>query len=106
MSIDSVDRLINLFLEAVDTSTHPQLSIDLLPRSNMELQRVAMEWNERSDAFHIYYGMIGAIDGWLCTIKCPSDVETQQIFFLGIIRDMTIMCKPCVMQIYASHICQ
>ena len=83
MSIDSADRLINLFLKAVDSSKHHHLSIDMLPKSEMECQKLAMEWQQRSGAFHIFYGMLGAIDGWLCTIERPSDVDAPGDYFSG-----------------------
>ena len=58
MSIDSAIRIINLFLKAVDNSKHPHLSIDLLPESEVELKLMAKEWQMRSHAYNIYFGML------------------------------------------------
>ena len=81
VSISSAQRLINDFLEAVEKSDHPFLSTDLLPESHSDHRRVADEWNDRSNAFGLYYGYLAAIDGWLCTIEQPWDVGNPADFF-------------------------
>ena len=83
MSLDSGKRIVNLFWDAVDKSDHRHLSIDLLPRNDTEIKDMAREWQMRSNAFHIYDGMLGAIDGWLCTIECPRDVPNPGDYFSG-----------------------
>ena len=105
-SFPSTNRVVNLFLEAVDKSTHSHLSIDLLPESDLERNRYAMEWNQRSDAFNLYYGLLGAIDGWLCTTERPYDVSNPSDFFLNIIKNTVSMYKRCVMLICVSYIFQ
>ena len=83
MSIESTNRVINLFLKAVDSSKHPHLSIDLLPETEIDIKLMAKEWQMRSRAYNIYYGMLGAIDGMLCTTERPSDVPHPSAYFSG-----------------------
>ena len=51
ISISSTHRVIDKFLSAVDLSSHPHLSTDLLPNSYNERIQVARQWEERSSAF-------------------------------------------------------
>ena len=44
---------------------------------------MAKKWDKCSRAFGLFYGCLGAIDGWLCTIERPSDVEDPSDFFSG-----------------------
>ena len=44
---------------------------------------MAEEWAERSDSWGLFDGCLAAIDGWLCTIEKPSDVENPSDFFSG-----------------------
>ena len=62
-SIRSVERVLDVFLEAVEESNHPFLSTDLLPTTEAERQKFAGEWAKRSRAFGIFDGCLGAIDG-------------------------------------------
>ena len=78
-----VERVLNVFLEAVEESNHPFLSTDLLPTTDAERQKFAGEWAKRSRAFGIFDGCLGAIDGWLCTIEKPSDVNNPSDYFSG-----------------------
>ena len=85
ISISSTHRVINKFLNAVDLSSHPHLSTDLLPNSYNERIQVARQWEERSSAFGCFFGCLGAIDGWLVRIVCPSyqrdDISNSTTFF-------------------------
>ena len=69
-------------LYAVDKNKHQSLSISL-PVTECERQKMADEWHQRSGAFGIYFGMLGAIDGWLCTIEKPNDVPNPSEYFSG-----------------------
>jgi len=53
------------------------------PETVLGRNKVADEWNKRSSASGLYYGCLAAIDGWLCTIEQPSDVDNPTDFFLG-----------------------
>ena len=64
MSESSVDWVINNFLHAVDHKLEIQI-----PSTPLELSKVANDWNLLSTAASgIYFGVVGAIDGWLATI--------------------------------------
>ena len=82
-SISSVDRIVDIFLNAVDLCSHVDLSVDLLPTEYNEQVRMAIDWNEKSGALGIYYGCIGAIDGWLCTMEKPADVINPTDYHSG-----------------------
>ena len=93
MSLKSADRCIDDFLEAVDKSKHKDLALDLLPEKEMDRNRMAVEWNQRSGAYHILYGMVGAIDGWLCTTERPSDLPNPSDFFSGHYQQFGFNCQ-------------
>ena len=80
-SLSTPDRIINRSLKAVDKSPHTNLSIDLLPRDEMEMNRNVLKCNSRSGAGHLYFGFIGAIDGLLCTCEKPPDVPNSSDYF-------------------------
>ena len=82
-SIRSAERVLDIFLDAVESSTHPFLSTDLLPETEVQRNKMAEEWAQRSDAFGLYDGCLSAIDGWLCTIEKPSDVDNPGDYFSG-----------------------
>ena len=54
ISIPSVDRILNNFLDAVDD----KLKIKL-PETNNELQKCADNWINISGAFGVFYGIVG-----------------------------------------------
>ena len=80
-SISSIHRVVGHFLDAVDLCQHKFLSTDLLPVGYSDRIRVAREWGERSSAFGIFFGCLGAMDGWLCTTEKPEDVDNPGDFF-------------------------
>ena len=47
VSISSVDRVVALFLDAVESSANPMLSIDLLPISYQDRMKMAEEWSNQ-----------------------------------------------------------
>ena len=83
MHIKSAERAIDRFLMAVDGCDHIDLSIGLLPKTDMDMKRMAHEWNSRSSASHAFFGVLSAIDGWLCTTEKPSDVSNPSDYFSG-----------------------
>ena len=82
ISIPSVHRVINMFLDAVEHSDELQIKI---PTTDGELRSHANEWNRRSGASGLYYGAVGAIDGWLACTNKPTrrDASNQTDFFSG-----------------------
>ena len=67
----------------MDISDHPLLSTDLLPKTSEERKKMADDWNSRSTASNIFYGHLGAIDGWLCCTEMPHDVTNPSDYFSG-----------------------
>ena len=53
-----------------------------LPESAEELKQSADDWNSLSTAGGFFYGVIGAIDGWLCTHNRPA-VDNGLDYFSG-----------------------
>jgi hypothetical protein len=74
--------VIKLFLDAIFYSDHPLLVIKL-PDWDEDLKRVSAEWSSRSSSFQILDGFLGAIDGWLCCMNKPSDVDNPGDYFSG-----------------------
>jgi len=79
-STASAKEIVNTFLCAVNRC--PQLLIEL-PSTSEELRKHADQWDNLSSAFHLYYGVVGAIDGWFAFINKPSSkaVTNQTDFF-------------------------
>ena len=82
-STSSIDRAISIFLDSVDVSKHKDLSTDLLPSSYDDLKKVSDEWSQRSSAYGIFHGCLGAIDGWLCATEKPADISNPVDFQSG-----------------------
>ena len=78
VSISVAHAKIKLFLEAVNKS----FTIDV-PWSTEELERCAAKWNEISVAFGVFHGCVGAIDGWLCCIYKPKNVDNTAHYYSG-----------------------
>ena len=68
MSYSSVHRIVNLFLLAVNTHEHFKIEVTQTPD---QLKACADGFQSISSSFGIYYGCIGAIDGWLCCVNSP-----------------------------------
>ena len=83
VGIVSAQRVIDVFIDATESSNHPFLSTDLLPEPHSDRRRVADEWGEQSGVYGLYYGYLAVIDGWMCTIEQPSDVDNPVDFFSG-----------------------
>ena len=81
-SLSSIKRAVGKFLDAVNRSDDKMLGVDL-PVSYEERTKVAQEWGARSEAFGLFYGCVGAIDGWLCTLEKPEDVPNPGDYFSG-----------------------
>ena len=78
VSIPVAHQKIKLFIQAVNKS----FTIDV-PRLTEELERCALEWNEKSGAFGMFHGCVGAINGWLCCICKPKNVDNTAHCFSG-----------------------
>ena len=87
ISLSSARRIVNKFLNAVQDC--PELALKL-PTTTEELKQHADDWEKLSGAFGLFYGAIGAIDGWLACIQAPSKNDpsfdgrpNQTCFFSG-----------------------
>ena len=82
-STDYINQCINKFLDAVDFCNHPMLTCDLLPKTPDELKKSADKWVKKSSAFMLFYGTVGAIDGFLQTTQKPKGVPNPTDYRSG-----------------------
>ena len=54
-----------------------------LPHTQADLFQLANGFDAISNAQSTFFGVIGAIDGWLCTTNKPSDVPNPGDFYSG-----------------------
>lgn len=82
ISYQSAHRVIHKFLNAV--VEHPALEIDM-PKTEEEFKKHADGWNKVSQAFGVFYGVVGAIDGLLIHTNKPAkdEVSNQADFYNG-----------------------
>ena len=78
-----MERVLNIFLNVVESSKHPFLSTNLLPETEAQRKKMAEECTQRSDTSGLYDGCLLAIDGWLYTIEKPSNVVNPGDYFSG-----------------------
>ena len=83
ISISSTQRVVNNFLDAV----HKKLAISI-PKTTVELSRCAQEWDKLSGANHLFYGVVGAIDGWLACTENQKEYSIQLIISAGTTTDL------------------
>ena len=83
MSLTACRKAIDAFLLAVDNSKDDQISIDLLPQTQVEKTKVKQEWKIISNSFSIMNGHLGPLDGWLCITNKPWDVTNPVDYFSG-----------------------
>jgi hypothetical protein len=77
MLIDSARRIGHKFWNAV--IFNPAFSLTL-PHTLEELEANASAFEEKSKAFGLYKGVIGALDGWLCDTNKPIVHNTSNFF--------------------------
>mmetsp|Transcript_6245 Transcript_6245/g.12916 ORF Transcript_6245/g.12916 Transcript_6245/m.12916 type:complete len:426 (-) Transcript_6245:105-1382(-) len=79
-SESAIQREVDRFLQAVDEKLEIRV-----PESPAELKKAADDWNDLSGASDVYYGMMGAIDGWLCCTNKPAvnEVDSVTDYFSG-----------------------
>ena len=80
MSDDSNRRINQMFIKAVINNERLRIH---LPKTHQDLTKLADGFDRISGALGLFYGVIGAIDGWLCTTQKPSDVENEGDYFSG-----------------------
>ena len=82
-SLNSGWRIVKKFVAAVLNCE--KLAIHL-PNTNAQLQALAKGFSDVSGALGIFYGVIGAIDGWLCTIEKPRKVPNPDDYYSGLYK--------------------
>ena len=73
MSDSSARRVVRMFIEAVNQCDQLKIS---LPTHN-ELEEVAMGFTAVSSADNAFHGVVGAIDGFLCSRIQPNTIEVS-----------------------------
>ena len=79
MSLKSAERIINNFLNAANNNFFFDINV---PLTNDNLRKCAQGFDSISSAYGMYYGCVGALDGWLCCIEKPS-VSNATDYFSG-----------------------
>ena len=69
INVRSAITIVDKFLYAVKNKSALAIKI---PKTRIELEKSADDWNKLSGAFGIYYGVVGTIDGWLACIEKPA----------------------------------
>lgn len=80
VSFGTTHRIVSRFLFAVNTCE--SLAIRL-PTTDEELKKVADGFDKVSSAGGLFYGVVGCIDGWLCTHNAPKGVRNPLDYFNG-----------------------
>jgi hypothetical protein len=80
MSYTTTFKKIEQFLVAVDSNDVFNINVPTTPH---ELKECANGWSNLSSAEGIYDGCIGAIDGWLCCINAPKEVDNKAHYYSG-----------------------
>ena len=100
ISLSSTKRVIELFLNAVDSNTTcPELQVHLPdPTIIAELDDMAKRWSNTSTAHRLFDGFLGALDGWLPRTEKPRGVTNQTDYFSGHYQcfglNVQAMCDP------------
>ena len=85
---------IKKFLDAVDFSTDPMLTSDLLPRSSVNLKKSTDEWVKKSSAFNLFMELLEPLLMVCCKPHRNQEMSpTQQTICQGIIINSASMCK-------------
>ena len=100
-SLDSGRRVVRKFVDAVLNCE--KLAINL-PTTEVQLLGLAQGFSNVSGARGIFYGVIAAIDGWLCTIEKPRIVPNPGDFYSGLYKryglNVQAMCDANLRFIY------
>lgn len=84
VSPPSLNRLINKCLKAIAASKHALLRVMLPnPKDRVKLRQLAQRWDRLSEAAGVFFGHLGAIDGWLARTEMPVDVTNKLAYRSG-----------------------
>ena len=85
---------------AVDSSLDNDLSLELLPKPEMERNRLALEWNQRSGAGHIFIGCWAQLMVGYVQLSILMMWQIRQIILVATIKDLDIIARQYVMLIF------
>ena len=108
LSKSSVNRITDMFLDAIDgNTTCPELQIELPdPTNNSQLSELAARWSDVSTVYKLFDGTLGALDGWLPRTTMPVGVRNQYDYFSGHYQcyglNIQAMCDPDLVFMYAA----
>ena len=107
VSIPSVHRYIDMFLDAIDYNTScDELQVKLPDASDHNaLRELAQKWSDVSTADLFQYNL-GCLDGWLPRTEKPKDVPNQTDYFSGHYQcyglNVQAMCDPDLLFLYVA----
>ena len=107
MSVPSVKRVFDLFLNAIDFNETCRAMRIELPQGEEKLRDLAQRWLDVSTCPQgLYWGHIGAIDGWFPRTEMPRGVSNQADYFSGhyVAYGLNIqaMCDPDLLFMYVA----
>ena len=107
LSVASTKRVFDLFLNAIDYNETCRAMIIKLPRGEDELRDLAQRWLDVSTCpQHLFWGHIGAIDGWFPRTEMPRGVSNQADYFSGHYQayglNIQAMCDPDLLFLYVA----
>jgi hypothetical protein len=97
--VASTKRVFDLFLNAIDYNETCRAMMIKLPRGGDELRDLVQRWLDVSTCpQHLFWGHIGAIDGWFPRTEMPRGVSNQADYFSGHYQayglNIQAMCDP------------
>ena len=107
MSVPSAKRVFDLFLNAIDFNETCRAMRIELPQGEEKLRDLAQRWLDVSTCPQgLYWGHIGAIDGWFPRTEMPRGVSNQADYFSGhyVAYGLNIqaMCNPDLLFLYVA----
>ena len=92
ISKNSTERVVNMFLDAIDECPDELVKIEL-PKAE-EYENVRSAWMELVTE-KIFDGVLLCIDGWLCCTNKPFDVNNTNDYFSGHYQRFSINVQAC-----------
>ena len=107
MSVPLAKRVFDLFLNAIDFNETCRAMRIELPQGEEKLRDLAQRWLDVSTCPQgLYWGHIGAIDGWFPRTEMPCGVSNQADYFSGhyVAYGLNIqaMCDPDLLFMYVA----
>jgi hypothetical protein len=99
ISFSSSKHIFDLFLNAINYNETCRAIMIIFPRGEDELRDLAQQWmNVSTCAQGLFWGYIGALDGWFPWMEMPRGVLNQADYFSGHYKsyglNIQAMCDP------------